>query len=141
MPQLTRLFYASLATKTGAQRAITEILPIARDFNSKNNITGLLTFDGVHFTQVLEGPASVVNALMEKISQDPRHEQVRILYVSPVHMRDYSDWAMGYVYDSNFVHDVENLLGIVRPDFEEIEHFIEDLRDYVRKLSPSSVSS
>ncbi|MEJ2802369.1 BLUF domain-containing protein [Comamonadaceae bacterium PP-2] len=134
MPQLTRLFYASRATKEGALRAISEILPVARDFNSKNNITGLLTFDGEYFTQVLEGPASIVNALMEKIAKDPRHENVRILYVGPILTRDFGEWSMGYVYDIKFVQDVESFMGIERPDFNEVAHFIEDLRDYVSKL-------
>jgi len=43
---------------------------------------------------VLEGPASAVNALFEKISRDLRHEQCVVLADESISQRQYKDWGM-----------------------------------------------
>lgn len=134
MPQLTRLFYVSRATKKGASQIITDILREARAFNAANGISGLLTFDGEHFTQVLEGPVSTLNALMQRITKDDRHEDVRVLSCEPILARYFQEWAMSYVYDMQLVDRVATLFSIVRPEPEDVSAFIEDLRDYTAKL-------
>lgn len=48
----------------------------ARARNASLNVTGILLFDGIHFVQLLEGPAQAVQALFDAIRLDPRHRGV-----------------------------------------------------------------
>ena len=74
-----------------------EILNHARINNRENGITGALVYvDGV-FLQVLEGDASVVLGLMEKISRDVRHETVTVLRAEEISIAQFVGWDMAYV--------------------------------------------
>ena len=74
-----------------------EILIHARSNNRKNRITGALVYvDGV-FLQVIEGDASVVLGLMDKISRDVRHETVTVLRAEEISNAQFGDWDMAYV--------------------------------------------
>lgn len=134
MPQLIRLFYVSRATQKGVDQVITDILRVAREFNASNGITGILTFDGEHFTQVLEGSRAGVNALMTRITRDDRHKDVRVLSSEPIHDRYFQQWAMNYIYDIRLVEEVSQYFGIIRPEADEVIEFIEDLREYALRL-------
>ncbi|MCW6510054.1 BLUF domain-containing protein [Lichenifustis flavocetrariae] len=47
--------------------------------NAERSITGFLINDGEFFYQALEGPGSCVTALLDRIREDPRHSDMRIL--------------------------------------------------------------
>lgn len=113
---------------------IKDILREAREFNAINGISGLLTFDGEHFTQVLEGPASVVDSLMERIRADNRHEDVQILSSQVVPARYFQGWDMGYVYDSGLADEVASLLKVSDAESKHVGIFVEDLRGYTSQL-------
>ena len=49
------------------------------------------------FVQALEGDESVVRGLYERISEDPRHEDVTVIESAPVDGRVFSRWAMAQV--------------------------------------------
>ena len=61
-------------------------------FNSANDISGMLLTVERHFFQILEGEESILMPLMERISKDSRHEQVRVLYNQPCEKRDFDIW-------------------------------------------------
>ncbi|MBT8297991.1 MAG: BLUF domain-containing protein, partial [Maribacter sp.] len=52
---LYHLTYRSIAIPEISVEQIEEILKIARDFNSKNDISGCLVFSKGYFIQLLEG--------------------------------------------------------------------------------------
>ncbi|MDZ7823627.1 MAG: BLUF domain-containing protein [Ahrensia sp.] len=91
---LVRLVYRSRAMLPGNWPSFHKLVLAAGVVNNTIGVTGAITFDGFEFVQVLEGESDVVNELMEKISNDPRHEDIKIVSEKRVPMRRYSGWAL-----------------------------------------------
>ena len=77
---------------------ITTLLDELADQSQRNNVnkslTGVLIFDAGRFVQALEGPDKVVHALVDRIAEDTRHEDMRILVDQPVRRRSFPAWSM-----------------------------------------------
>ena len=76
---------------------IQQILKVARENNSKQDVTGALLFNAGYFAQVLEGPRAEVERIFEKIQRDMRHGDVVVLENGYTQGRDFSEWSMAYV--------------------------------------------
>lgn len=88
---LSRLVYVSRAAPPVDAAGL---LNQARNNNPTRSITGgLALLDGV-FLQYLEGPAHQVGLLFEKIRQDTRHWDVKVLERRVVPRRMFADWSM-----------------------------------------------
>ena len=74
---------------------IDQIVETSQRNNPGRKITGMLLASGDLFYQLLEGPSEQIDLLYERISKDPRHEQV-ILLESEIgdFERICPDWAM-----------------------------------------------
>jgi hypothetical protein len=73
-----------------------EIVREARNKNQKQDITGLLVFDGLRFCQYLEGPEGTVRSLIERLRQDNRHIELSVKEHGPLLGERRFVWAMGY---------------------------------------------
>lgn len=69
----------------------------ARSDNKAADVTGALLLSGGSFVQVLEGVEDVVRPLFERISADPRHDEVELIDARAVARREFGRWAMAYV--------------------------------------------
>lgn len=76
---------------------VPKIIKTARSQNSIHQITGVLLFDGLNFTQYFEGEAQAVDRLSENILRDERHKNMAIILTGRHHTRLYSEWKMGYI--------------------------------------------
>ena len=96
---LVRLLYASRSKDPITDVMIQDILKQSRANNEAQGITGVLSVyeSGDTFLQVLEGGRAQVNALYQKISRDPRHQDVVILHHEDISERRFSAWRMGRV--------------------------------------------
>jgi len=65
--------------------------------NKLADVTGLLVYVDGNFLQVLEGEHEVVSTLLEKISQDHRHTDVKVVYKTIIEKRTFNSWQMAYV--------------------------------------------
>ena len=73
------------------------IIKTARAFNASHGITGVLLFDGERFCQYIEGAPATLDALVERIRQDPRHQGVTTLMHEPLAQgRRYPNWSMAF---------------------------------------------
>ena len=103
MSNLIRLIYASQSTHPadenygGIQVDVGRILMQARKNNPQHQIGGVLYFSNNYFFQCLEGGQDVVNQLYNKITEDPRHENVQSLMVKRINERYFANWSMKYV--------------------------------------------
>nr|WP_201471063.1 BLUF domain-containing protein [Microbacterium hydrocarbonoxydans] len=93
---LASLVYCSTATQPFGVDELDDLLAVSRARNSDRDITGMLLYRGGEFVQILEGPRTRVEQLMEKIGRDPRHRDLRVLIEEPLHERRFEDWTMGY---------------------------------------------
>lgn len=79
------------------------IVQVARRHNAAHGITGALMFDGERFCQLLEGPPDEVTPLMQRITEDPRHTDVRLLHSGVANgARVATRWRSGYCEPSSF---------------------------------------
>lgn len=90
-----RLIYKSVAElDTLSEDVLRPLVEASARDNRKRKITGLLLLLGDRFVQVLEGPATSVNALFRKIVADPRHRDVQIVSYESIAEPCFSDWSM-----------------------------------------------
>jgi Sensors of blue-light using FAD len=78
--------------------------------NVSNGVTGMLVYGNETFLQALEGEDKAVDDLVEKISKDPRHNNIQLLHRRPIAERQYSDWTMGFKRISD--HDLKQIAGL-----------------------------
>lgn len=109
MSDLIRLVYASKATfcdrHVGARhQMVDEIIRQAQANNRSDGVTGVLCFDNGCFFQALEGKRSAVEALYDRILEDPRHEDVWLLWKRPVTQRLFDRWSMKYINVDAHIH-------------------------------------
>lgn len=112
------LLYVSRSTlsEQAAPTAIEDIVATSRIRNSALDVTGAMLFTGEHFAQVLEGPASAVEQVMDKVARDPRHDSIVIVAREQIRVRRFGSWSMAYSGPSQFVSRyVTRLLAEPRP--------------------------
>jgi hypothetical protein len=102
---LKTLLYVSksLIAPADAAREIDDIVNVARTWNSTVGVSGVLISTDARFAQVLEGPDTVITALMQRISDDPRHEQVTTCHEAALDQRRFPLWSMAYSGPSLYV--------------------------------------
>ncbi|ANU38309.1 BLUF domain-containing protein [Vibrio scophthalmi] len=94
---LARLIYVSTLSKDCDSIALQDILNKSRDHNAMCNITGLLSHNDKYFMQCLEGSREEINKTYNYIINDQRHTNVTIVYFEEIHSRQFGDWSMGDV--------------------------------------------
>lgn len=93
---ITQLAYLSRAVVTLTQQDIELILEQSRRNNSRARMTGHLQCHCGYFFQVLEGPSSETDALIDRLRNDSRHADMRILFRESATQRNFANWSMGF---------------------------------------------
>jgi Sensors of blue-light using FAD len=90
------LIYRSVARPNLNADDIAKILETARNFNSKNEITGCLLFHNNEFIQIIEGEKAKLLQLYDSIKNDKRHSSVLLLAEDEIKERIFPNWSMAY---------------------------------------------
>ena len=111
--KLYEALYVSTQAPDARPGSVAEIVRNARIANAANDITGLLIFDGMRYSQQIEGPQKAVLTLMERIRVDPRHVNVEILHHASLAKRRFRTFSMGYTAadDPDLLERLEKLDG------------------------------
>ncbi len=117
--QLVQLIYASVQAKSIGLQDARAIVAAAKRRNEPENITGLLVFANGFFLQPLEGGAAAVTATFARITQDPRHRDLRLLGVRTSDQRSFPRWSMRFV-DGSGVTATALLRHSPQRDFEPL---------------------
>lgn len=91
---INQLVYISQAVRKMSPADLASIQEKAKSNNAPLDVTGSLFYNGGWFLQVLEGPASTLDKLYNKIELDPRHKNSRVLYNEPAPYRTFPRWSM-----------------------------------------------
>ncbi|WP_162914572.1 BLUF domain-containing protein [Desertibaculum subflavum] len=91
------IVYVSAAAVPFRRETILALLDQSRRNNAQADITGMLLFHDGNFIQAVEGPESAVDALMQRIRRDPRHQGIIVMAEESVRERSFADWSMGFV--------------------------------------------
>jgi hypothetical protein len=121
-------FYVSRAAKPFDDASIEALLQSSRQGNAGRRITGCLLFSGRCFAQVLEGERDAVQSLVARVTDDPRHTDVRVLSEGRRAEREYSGWTMGYLHDVTLDDDLETLLMIPQRSVVVVTEVLERMR-------------
>lgn len=100
-----QLVYISTATQKFSISDLETLLSVCLKNNLEFDITGVLLYSHGHFIQLLEGERRYVEKLLEVISQDPRHDNLKVLLTRKYNQRLMQDWQMGF-YDA--MHEKHN---------------------------------
>jgi hypothetical protein len=95
-PGLWQLVYVSAAAPGFELADLESVLRVSRERNARAQISGILLFEGRSFLQVLEGERAPIDALLETIRADARHDRTTLLLREPIEQRSFADWTMGY---------------------------------------------
>jgi len=90
------LIYLSSAVAPFSAADLQALLEISRRNNTASDVTGLLLYRDGDFLQVIEGEEAVLDQLYAKISRDPRHRRLTVLFRESIPSREFKDWSMGF---------------------------------------------
>mgnify|MGYP005987735699 CR=1 FL=1 len=96
MKSMVRLLYYSYASRDMSLSDMKDILTVARENNSSQDLCGMLCYDNRYFVQALEGAIKAVNELFFHIADDPRHLDVIIRSYEYIEKQTFKEWNMGY---------------------------------------------
>jgi NADH dehydrogenase FAD-containing subunit/class 3 adenylate cyclase/uncharacterized membrane protein YphA (DoxX/SURF4 family) len=92
---IKRIMYVSTMHAHFTDEEITELGRLSSLNNNRLGLTGVLISVHEYFFQILEGPEGVLDQLIEKIRNDPRHRDLTILSVEyNLPDRLFTDWGM-----------------------------------------------
>ncbi|MBF7684194.1 BLUF domain-containing protein [Acinetobacter sp. B5B] len=102
------LCYSSIRTSNHENLLdeIEDILKVARDFNKRHQITGVLYYSHGQFFQYIEGYEPVIESLFDRIAVDPRHHFIHYYGTLPTEYRRFKDWSMKYVQGNSKVREL-----------------------------------
>lgn len=110
--------YVSHVSEPLSSKQLLALLLECRTNNAKQGITGMLIYGNGTFLQTLEGDEDVIDPLMDKISKDGRHEDIRLLTRHPIESRQYADWNMGFAQVTDeALKNVDGLKDFAAEDF------------------------
>jgi hypothetical protein len=111
---LIHLVYVSRRTPALTADELKQIVVQSTRRNHAHGITGVLLCCGEHVMQLLEGEEAVVDAVFERIRNDPRHQDVQLLLHKQVSKRLFPESRMALAeLDRKFRLDRRRLLGLV----------------------------
>lgn len=93
---MIRVTYLSQASSPLSADGLLGLLTQCHRNNTAKGLTGMLLFGNGTFLQSLEGEKEIVDPLIDRISKDSRHRDMKILRRDDITERQYSEWSMGF---------------------------------------------
>ena len=91
---MIRITYTSEAASILTSDEVFRIIETSAKNNMRDDLTGFLVFSGNRFFQYVEGPEDAIDALLEKLEDDRRHDSIRILDRAEIEERVFPRWKM-----------------------------------------------
>lgn len=123
------LIYISKAVEGVTKDEINKIIEASRRSNREKGITGMLVCRKGEFIQILEGEKWDIIKLYEKISKDPRHKDVFLIYRGEIEKKEFTDWDMSYVdldIPEKYAHLAEEYMPIIENTKRNMEERFKD---------------
>lgn len=106
---IVQAFYISRCDPAVTSTDVRRIVGSSQVRNRRRGVTGLLAYSGQHFAQLVEGSAAEIDGLLQQISGDPRHQQMKVLQRLDSVPRRFSGWSMHLVDSVARVDEIEHL--------------------------------
>ncbi|MBD8737577.1 BLUF domain-containing protein [Sphingomonas sp. CFBP 13706] len=95
------IIYISRAKQNFTSGDLADLRDLADARNRSEDITGLLLSDGARFIQALEGDAAAVQAVMDRIAKDSRHDNISYFRPITTNCRQFGKWTTEYLAERN----------------------------------------
>lgn len=130
---MRQIVYCSITTAQSglSTGAIPEIIRQAAPRNGIEGITGLLYAEGDAFLQVIEGSHEAIADLLDRLGQDERHRDLRILVDREIDDREFGDWTMAFRDRRESVDAFDERLRVLLAGVSR------ETADYFRALQPA----
>jgi hypothetical protein len=129
---LMQLAYISDCQSGTTPAAVAGIHQQAKRNNAINNVTGVLLTTDKHFMQLLEGEPQQVEQTYQRIRQDSRHTNVRLIFSRNTTQRQFPNWHMGLKHTLDHAEHAD-LLTIINM-YGQREHFSDQQADAINLL-------
>lgn len=93
---MRRIVYLSTASRLMSDAELMDVLRVSRENNTRDEVTGLLLYQGGNFIQLLEGEAEAVATVYARVEKDSRHHSVLRMLDSESSERLFPDWSMAF---------------------------------------------
>ncbi|WP_231969674.1 BLUF domain-containing protein [Polynucleobacter necessarius] len=110
---LVELSYLSEAVSDMSFLGLMRLLELARAFNQKNGITGILLYDNQQFGQIIEGERASIMKVWKRIQDDKRHHRVELLEIREIAERSYPEWLLRFYGGETLTRDYPALAQMV----------------------------
>lgn len=127
------LLYVSRRLCTDAE--IADIVGVSRVRNARLGVSGALIASQIRFAQFLEGPRAGIEALMDSIRRDRRHDTIDVVLDAEDERRRFSGWALAYSGSSVFI---DGLIAAVadrvtpRPRPDDLQRLIRAMQEFAQ---------
>jgi hypothetical protein len=111
---MRQLLYVSNSLPDLSPCALDAILTTARRNNALCGITGLLLYIDGGFLQMLEGDERMLRELYNRIAEDRRHWNVRLMLDRQTTVRAFPDWGMGFERPCMDDPETAGMFGVAR---------------------------
>lgn len=108
------IIYISRAKQNFTSGDLADLRDLADARNRSEDITGLLLSDGTRFIQALEGDAAAVQAVMDRIAKDSRHDNISYFRPITTNCRQFKSWATEYQYKTDLCEGREFLDRVIK---------------------------
>lgn len=121
---------------------IEDLLFQIREKNKRLAITGILLLIQGKFVQYIEGQASEIDKVYEKIKVDTRHNELVLLDSGEIEKRQFKDWSMAYKKVGD--DEIKDILGhsklnlddlFLKPTLEKTHPVLKVLYNFTNALS------
>ena len=91
---MRQITYISSAHHNASPNLFADVERVSVRNNGRDDLSGLLLYDGVRFLQVIEGEAAQLEQTLARIKADPRHHAFVMLNDKHIEQRSFGGWAM-----------------------------------------------
>ena len=128
---LHQIIYTSQASEQFNKRNLLDLLHTSRGYNTIDNISGLLMHRNGYFLQIIEGEQDVIKDLFQRLNNDTRHINIKLILDRSVESRLFSNWAMAC---ADFDEPELSMLPGLRTDLSNPE-VIEELITHLPEIA------
>lgn len=139
MDKILRLLYTSQARIDLTEAEVLDILSKSREYNQMARVSGILCYSKRDFIQVLEGPEKNVLNLYNKIIEDPRHQQCKLVSIDLTDKRIFESWSMGYINVSGSKMQQLRHEMPAKINHDNTDKFVLHLRGFLHNSTPKAV--
>ncbi len=127
---MIRIVYVSKSDASSYQTN-KDILTSSFHYNNEHGVTGALVYGMGHYLQCIEGDDEIIHALYQRICNDERHHDIKLISETKINKRHFTRWHMSLMNISAYLSVYADKTFT---PYEMTEEAILDLIDEVSKI-------